>query len=180
MMFPLPAVQVTVIPRLTWIYHKRVEPAGQGFCRLNRAAVLIQEDTRIIFSNRFQEINEVAAFVQKLGFREFAEELIHTADIQTDVTKVFGQIKCVLAVYRDRCFYMTAAFCATDALEADLGRRCHTNGIPQFILHDLLPPCVRESSEAMRWCLSAPCCGHSIQLESSAFLLHRKGGRSPG
>ena len=81
MMQPFLTVEILECPRLTWIYHKGIEPACQGLCFLDSAAALVQENAGIVRSNGFQEIHKVAAFIQQFRFRKFAEKLIHAADV---------------------------------------------------------------------------------------------------
>ena len=44
-MLPFLAIQISEYSRLTWIYHKWIEPASQGFCILNSATVFFQKNT---------------------------------------------------------------------------------------------------------------------------------------
>lgn len=63
-MLPLPAVQIAEYTSLIWLYHERVEATGHGFCWLHRTPILIQKDTGIIFSDRFQEVHEIPAIIE--------------------------------------------------------------------------------------------------------------------
>lgn len=146
-MLPFPAVQVPEYTRLIWLYHKRVESAGHGFCGLHRTSVLVQEDAGIIFSDRFQEIHKIPAIVEQRNRCELCEKFIGAANIQTDVTQVLRQVEYIQTVYGNTFFHMAAARTAASAFETDFGGWGDPDRIEEFIFHGNTFPFAPENAE---------------------------------
>lgn len=120
MMFPLATVQITAIPRLIRFYRKRIEPARPGLCFVDSTSVIVQENARIILTDRLQKVDKVTAFIEHRRFGELFEELIGAANVNANILQVLGQVENILTVHRNRFFHMAAAFRAARAFEADL------------------------------------------------------------
>lgn len=146
-MLPFPTVQIAESPRPICIHHERVESAGHRFCWLHRTPILIQKDTGIIFSDRFQEVHEISAIVEQRNRRKLSEKFIGTANIKTSVTQVLCQIEYVQTVHRNAFLYMAAAFCTAGAFETDFSGWCNSDCIEKFIFHSKAFPFVPENSE---------------------------------
>lgn len=145
-MLPLPAVQVAEYTSLIWLYHERVEATGHGFCWLHRTPILIQKDTGIIFSDRFQEVHEIPAIIEKRNRCKLSEKFIGTANIQTDVAQVLCQVEYVQTVYRNTFFYMAAARGTPSAFETDFSGWGDPDCIEKFIFHSKVFPFVPENA----------------------------------
>ena len=89
MMRPFPTVQIAIIPRLTRIHHKRIEPAGQWLCCLHRTTVIVQKDAGIIFTDGFEKVDKIAAVIKQRRNCELIDELINTANVQAQISKMF-------------------------------------------------------------------------------------------
>ena len=146
-MLPLPAVQVPETTRSICVHHERVEPTGHRFCWLHRTPILIQKDTGIILSDRFQEVHEISAVVEQRNRRKLGEKIIGTANVKTSATQVLCQVEYVQTVHRNAFLYMAAAFCTAGAFETDFSGWCNPDCIEKFIFHSKAFPFVPENSE---------------------------------
>ena len=146
-MLPLPAVQVAEYTSLIWLYHERVEATGHGFCWLHRTPILIQKDTGIISSDRFQEVHEIPAIVKQRNRCKLSKKFIGTANIQTGVTQVLCQVEYVQTVYRNTFFYMATARSTASAFETDFSGWCNPDCIEKFIFHSKVFSFAPENAE---------------------------------